>query len=61
MSKVHVVSKGVIGVAMPPLKQGTQGKRVQGGAPPVPFRQHSGNYGRASAFARVPAQGVWAD
>lgn len=61
MRKVYVVKQGVIGVAMPNLKKGTRGKRVQGGAAPVPYRQHSGNLGKANAWARVPAQGVWLD
>ena len=61
MSKVYSVERGVLNVAMPNLKRGTRNKRVQGGHPPVPYRQHSGNLGKASPFARVPQQGIWAD
>lgn len=61
MSKVHTVQRGVIGVAMPNLKRGWRNKRVQGGHAPVPFRQHSGNLGKANVFARVPQQGAWLD
>lgn len=61
MRKVYKVEQGVIGVAMPNLKKGWRNKRVQGGHPPVPYRQHSGNLGKANVFARVPQQGVWSD
>ena len=44
------------------LKQGTQGKRMQGGHAPVPYRQHSNNWSRANAFARVPSNlAPWMD
>ena len=61
MSKVHTIKAGVLGVAMPKLKWGWINKRMQGGHAPVPYRQHSGNLGRANAHARVSQQGVWAD
>jgi hypothetical protein len=61
MRKVHVVKAGVLGVAMPKQKEGWINKRMQGGHAPVPYRQHSGNFGRANTFARVPMQGVWLD
>jgi hypothetical protein len=61
MRKIHTVDKGALGIAMPELKKGWIGKRVQGGHAPVPFRQHSNNLGRASVCARVPQQNVWAD
>ena len=61
MRKVHVVRKAVLGIAMPALKEGWIGKRMQGGHAPVPYRQHSANYGRANEFARVPAAKPWLD
>jgi hypothetical protein len=61
MRKVHIVRKAVLGIAMPALKEGWIGKRMQGGHAPVPFRQHSNNYGRANTFARVPAAKPWLD
>jgi len=61
MCKVHIVRKAVLGIAMPELKQGWIGKRMQGGHAPVPFRQHSNNYGRANESARVPAAKPWLD
>ena len=53
-----VIAKGKLGIDMPKLKQGTLGRRIQGGHAPVPFRQHSGNLARANRFARVQQQGV---
>ena len=63
MSKIHIVGKDVLKVAMPKLKKGEgwQGRKVQGGGAPVPFRSHCGNLGRANARARVQQYGVWAD
>lgn len=61
MCKVHIVRKDVLGIAMPKLKQGRIGKRVQGGHAPVPYRQHSNNWARANEFARVPAAKPWLD
>jgi hypothetical protein len=61
MRKVHTIESGKLGVALPKLKKGWVNKREQGGHAPVPFRQHSGNYGRANVFARVPMQGAWLD
>jgi hypothetical protein len=40
-------------IAPPPkLREGWIGKRVQGGHAPVPYRQHSGNWGLANKCAR---------
>ena len=61
MCKVHVVRKAVLGIAMPELKQGQMGKRMQGGHAPVPFRQHSNNWARTNKLARVPAAKPWLD
>lgn len=61
MSKVHTISKGAMGIAMPKRKAGTRNRPMQGGHAPVPFRQHSGNLSKANTFARVPQQGVWLD
>lgn len=58
---IHVIAKGKLGVDMPKLKQGWLGKRVQGGAAPVPYRQRCNDYAMANKFARVPEAGVWAD
>jgi hypothetical protein len=58
---IHVIAKGKLGIDMPKLKQGWIGKRVQGGHAPVPYRQQSGNFGRANKVARVAQAGVWAD
>ena len=57
----YIVAKGVLGIVIPKLKQGTKGKRVQGGHVPVPYRQQSGNWTRANKFARVPAAAPWLD
>jgi hypothetical protein len=58
----HILAKHTLGIAPPPLKQGTQGKRMQGGHPPVPYRQHSNNWARANKFARVPSNlASWMD
>lgn len=59
--RVHTIKKGTMGIDMPELKKGWVNKRMQGGHAPVPYRQHSGNLGRANARARVSQQGVWAD
>jgi len=58
----HIMPKGALGIARPALKQGTQGKRMQGGHPPVPYRQHSNNWARVNRFARVPSNlAPWMD
>jgi hypothetical protein len=60
--RTHTLAKRTLGIAPPPLKQGTLGKRMQGGHPPVPYRQHSGNWSRANKFARVPSNlAPWKD
>jgi hypothetical protein len=59
--RTHTIKKGTLGIAMPKQKEGWINKRMQGGHTPVPFRQHSGNFGRANTFARVPQQGAWLD
>lgn len=61
MRKVHTIESGKLGIAMPKRKVGTRNRPMQGGHSPVPYRQHSGNFGRANAFARVPMQGAWLD
>lgn len=61
MRKVYKIESGKLGIAMPKQKQGWINKRMQGGHAPVPYRQHSANYGRANSFARVPMQGFWLD
>lgn len=50
-------------IAPPPkLKLGSWNKPKQGGHPPVPYRQHSGNWSRANKFARVPSNlAPWRD
>ena len=58
----HILAKHTLGIAPPPLKQGTLNKRMQGGHPPVPYRQHSNNWARANKFARVPSNlAPWKD
>jgi hypothetical protein len=61
MRKVHIVRKAVLGIDMPKLKTGCNGKRVQGGHPPVPYRQRTTTWGLANSFARVPQHEVWLD
>jgi hypothetical protein len=36
--KVRQVPKGTLKIPMPPLVQGTQGPKLQGGLPPQPYR-----------------------
>jgi hypothetical protein len=51
-----------LGVPAPTLKLGSWNKPKQGGHPPVPYRQHSGNWSRANKFARVPSNlAPWKD
>jgi hypothetical protein len=57
----HVLRTASLGIAMPKIKQGWINKKPQGGHAPVPFRQHSGNFGRANKFARVPLAKAWLD
>jgi hypothetical protein len=58
----YILAKHTLGIAPPPLKQGTQGKRMQGGHAPIPYRQHSNNWARANKFARVPSNlASWMD
>jgi hypothetical protein len=61
MRKVFTLEAGKLGIALPNKRRGWINKKPQGGNAPVPFRQHSGNFGRANTFARVPQQGAWLD
>lgn len=38
MSKVHRVPPGALNIPMPPLRTGEVGRKLQGGLPPVPYR-----------------------
>lgn len=54
MPKVHTVPKGTM-YPMPPRRQGEVGRKVQGGLPPVPYRNACSKWaGCPTKFAREP-------
>jgi len=50
----YKVERNALGTEMPKVKQGTQGKRIQGGHAPVAFRQRSASWASANAWAKEP-------
>jgi hypothetical protein len=48
------VEQNALGVAMPKLKEGSNGKRVQGGHAPVAYRQRTTTWVTANTWAREP-------
>lgn len=53
MQRVRIVSKGTMGIPMPPLvkgQQGQQGRKLQGGLPPEPYRGRN-QWGTANKWA----------
>jgi hypothetical protein len=67
MTRVHQVPKGTM-PAMPPLRQGEVGRRVQGGLPPQPYRSACSKWGVGRAkwnpepFNSRQIRGeIWAD
>ena len=55
MPRVHQVPKGTLGVPLPPLVTGTVGRKVQGGLPPVPYRNACSKWAQCpTKWAREP-------
>lgn len=53
--KVRQVPKGTLKIPMPPLVQGTQGPKLQGGLPPQPYRSTSPKWAACpTKWAREP-------
>jgi len=48
------VARDSLGIELPKVKQGTQGKRVQGGHAPTPYRQRTTSWASANAWAKEP-------
>jgi hypothetical protein len=49
------VARNSLGIDMPKLKQrGTQGKRVQGGHAPMPYRSRTTSWATANTWAKEP-------
>lgn len=54
MPRVHLVPKGTM-PALPPLRQGEVGRKLQGGLPPVPYRNACSKWaGCPTRWAREP-------
>ena len=49
--RVHTLSKGALGIPMPNRAYGDQGRKVQGGLPPEPYRARN-DWGNALRSAR---------
>ena len=67
MPRVHQVPKGTM-PALPPLRQGEVGRKLQGGLPPVPYRNACSKWaGCPTRWAREPFNSrqirgeIWAD
>ena len=45
MPRVHQVPKGTFNLPLPPLVKGEVGRKVQGGLPPVPYRNACSRWG----------------
>lgn len=53
--KVHRVPKGTFISPMPPLRTGTAGRKLQGGDPPVPYRNACSRWSECpTKWAREP-------
>jgi hypothetical protein len=53
--KVHRVPVGTLNIPLPPLATGTVGRKVQGGLPPVPYRNACSKWAACpTKWAREP-------
>ena len=55
----YKVERNTLGLAMPKIKEGTNGKRMQGGHAPTPYRQRTTTWASANTWAREPIH-AWA-
>ena len=52
--RTHILPSGVSIAPMPKLRDGEQGRKLQGGLPPEPYRSTNHKWVRGAKFAKEP-------